>query len=214
MDLARAGEHGARVPEVLGHATSYAGSLLVTAAIGDGTDPGNTAATAAAESAVSERWRRRPRHAARVLGEGLRELHERLPVTECPFSWSIEDRLLQARERKRSGDGPQSWSLEHRGLSLERAFELLADPPPAAALVVCHGDACAPNTLLTRAGEFAAHVDLGELGLADRWADLAVAAWSTEWNYGPGFEGEVYAGYGVAPDPERIAYNRLLWDLS
>jgi kanamycin kinase len=24
-------------------------------------------------------------------------------------------------------------------------------------------------------------VDLGELGIADRWADLAVATWSTEW---------------------------------
>ena len=45
-------------------------------------------------------------------------------------------------------------------------------------LVVCHGDACAPNTLLDD-GTVAAHVDLGALGLADRWADLAVAAWST-----------------------------------
>lgn len=26
------------------------------------------------------------------------------------------------------------------------------------------------------------------LGVADRWADLAVATWSTTWNYGPGWE--------------------------
>ena len=43
-------------------------------------------------------------------------------------------------------------------------------------LVVCHGDACAPNTLLHDDGRFAAHVDLGSLGVADRWADIAVAA--------------------------------------
>jgi kanamycin kinase len=50
--------------------------------------------------------------------------------------------------------------------------------------------------------------------VADRWADLAVAAWSTEWNYGPGYDGLVYEGYGIAPDPERIAYYRLLWDMA
>lgn len=86
--------------------------------------------------------------------------------------------------------------------------------PPVDQLVVAHGDACAPNTLIHADGSFAAHVDLGELGVADRWADLAIAAWSTEWNYGPGFTHLVYEGYGVRPDPERIAYYRLLWDLS
>lgn len=79
---------------------------------------------------------------------------------------------------------------------------------------MCHGDACVPNTLLHDNGAFAAHVDLGSLGVADRWADLAVAAWSTEWNYGPGFDETVYAAYGIAADRERIAYYRLLWDLA
>lgn len=209
--LAWARAHGARVPEVIDYASSDAGSWLVTRAVGDGA-PGP--AQFAAQSAVSDRWRDSPRRAARVLGEGLRELHERLPVAECPFSWSVEDRLEQVHERFRRGDGPETWSPEYRGLSPEHAFALLADAPPMTSPVVCHGDACAPNTLLTHTGGFAAHVDLGELGVADPWADLAIAAWSTEWNFGPGFEAEVYAGYGVAPDHDRIAYYRLLWDLS
>jgi kanamycin kinase len=86
--------------------------------------------------------------------------------------------------------------------------------PPVDQLVVCHGDACAPNTLLDDDGTFAALVDLGTLGVADRWADLAVAAWSTEWNYGPGLDTLLYDAYGVHPDPDRIAYYRLLWDLA
>lgn len=199
--------HGARVPEVLEHASSDAGSWLVTLAVSDG-------AHSTAQSAVSERWRGSARHAARILGEGLRELHERLPAAKCPYTWSVTDRLEQAHERLRGGDGSESWSPEHRGLSVDRAFALLADAPPVLNPVVCHGDACAPNTLLSHAGAFAAHVDLGDLGVADPWADLAIAAWSTEWNFGPGFEAEVYAGYGVAPDHDRIAYYRLLWDLS
>jgi kanamycin kinase len=49
--------------------------------------------------------------------------------------------------------------------------------------------------------------------VADRWADLAVATWSAEWNYGPGWEDHLLTAYGVAPDPDRIGYYRLLWDL-
>jgi kanamycin kinase len=79
--------------------------------------------------------------------------------------------------------------------------------------VVCHGDACAPNTLIGEDGHWTGHVDLGSLGVADRWADLAVATWSTEWNYGPGWEGPLLAAYGVQEDPQRSDYYRLLWDL-
>jgi kanamycin kinase len=51
--------------------------------------------------------------------------------------------------------------------------------------------------------------------VSERWkADPATAAWSTEWNYGPGWEKPLLDAYGIAPDPERARYYRLLWDLS
>jgi len=96
------------------------------------------------------------------------------------------------------------------GAGADRCF---ANIPPADRLVVCHGDACSPNTLITEDSRCSGHVDLGELGVADRWADLAVATWSTEWNYGPGWEDLLLSAYGVAPDPDRTRYYRLLWDL-
>ena len=77
---------------------------------------------------------------------------------------------------------------------------------------MCHGDACSPNTILDLEGRIAGHVDVGALGVADRWADIAVAAMSTEWNYGPGWEATLLDAYGVAPDPERQAYYRSLWN--
>lgn len=45
------------------------------------------------------------------------------------------------------------------------------------------------------------------------WADLAVATWSTEWNYGPGWDKLLLQAYGLPPDPDRTRYYRLLWDL-
>ncbi|GAA2587420.1 aminoglycoside 3'-phosphotransferase [Actinomadura fulvescens] len=191
----------ARVPRVLDHGTDAEGAWLVTAAV-----PGR--------SAVDPRWQAEPATASAAIGHGLRLLHDALPVDRCPFDWSVERRLARADERVADGEGPADWAPEHRHLDLAEARARLAEPPAIDRLVVCHGDACVPNTLLHDDGRFAAHVDLGTLGLADRWADLAVATWSLEWDYGPGFDGILYDAYEIAPDAERVAYYRLLYDLA
>ena len=189
------------VPRVLDHGADETGTWLVTLAL-------------TGQNAVAERWRARPRIAVRAIGAGLRALHEALPVPACPFSWMAAERVADARRRAGLGQlDPAGWHEIHRPLGTEHALALVADIPPADQLVVCHGDACAPNTLLGPDGCWSGDVDLGELGIADRWADLAVATWSAEWNYGPGWEGELLSAYGIEPDPERTRYYRLLWDL-
>lgn len=166
------------VPTVLSCGQYAEGQLLLTAAL-----PGH--------NAVSEPGKADPERSAYAIGQGLRELHDKLPVKQCPFSWDLATRIAS--------------------LPLSEQTELMAEAPPLDA-VVCHGDACLPNTLLDAGGNFLGHVDMGNLGVADRWADLAIAAWSTEWNYGPGYEHLVYAGYGIDPDEEKIAFYRRIWD--
>lgn len=82
---------------------------------------------------------------------------------------------------------------------------------PAADLVVVQGDPCAPNTIIGPDARFAGHVDLGSLGTGDRWADLAIASMSLDWNYGLGWQDEFFAAYGVERDEERISRYRALW---
>jgi kanamycin kinase len=96
--------------------------------------------------------------------------------------------------------------------SLFDAPEWVGDQDDVERPVIIHGDACAPNTVLDEEGRFAGIVDVGCLGVGDRWADLAIATWSLEWNFGPGHDEEFYAAYGEAPDPERIRRYRELWD--
>jgi kanamycin kinase len=191
------------VPRVLDEGADGSGSWLVTAGL-----PGTMA--------VLDRWKQEPATAVRAIGAGLRRLHDALPVADCPFEWSAEQRLARARENAAAGRlDPGEWHPDSRRFgTVDEALVALADVPPVDRLVVCHGDACAPNTLIGDDGSCTGHVDFGALGVADRWADLAVATWSTTWNYGPGWEEPLLEAYGVEPDRERIAYYRLLWELS
>lgn len=85
-------------------------------------------------------------------------------------------------------------------------------PPPADGAVVLHGDACAPNTILGAEGRFAGHVDVGAIGVGDRWADLAIASMSLDGNYGPGWQDAFFAAYDIEPDEQRVVYYRAAWD--
>ena len=191
------------VPEVLDAGVAVDGSTwLLTVAL-----PGTTA--------VADRWKASPRVAVRAIGEGLRAMHDSLPATTSPFTWAAEERLERARTTGRERlANPARWHPSHRHLTADEAMAIVADPPPVDRPVVCHADACAPNTLIGDDGRWVGHVDLGRMGTADRWADLAIATWSSEWNYGPGWEDELLAAYDVAPDPDRTRYYRLLWDLT
>ena len=75
------------------------------------------------EGAVMEPWRIRPLDAVRAIARGLRMLHDTLPVADCPFDWSVEARRSRCIHGER----------------------LLV--PSIDRLVVCHGDACSPNTI-------------------------------------------------------------------
>ncbi len=170
-----------RVPQVLEVGGDDTHEWIVTRAL-----PG--------ESAVAPRWVAEPAVAVRAVGEGLRALHDALPVAECPFDWSVPSRIANA---------------SRRGI---RVPDDLRDPPSVDRLVVCHADACCPNTLIGDDGRWVAHVDLGLLGTGDRWGDIAVASMSTEWNYGAGWEDALIDAYGVEPDRERLSYYRELWN--
>lgn len=141
------------------------------------------------ESAVSARWKARPEQALRALGEGLHRLHA-VAVDDCPYDWGVDARLGIANR------DPQEFGAV----------------PPIDRLVLCQGDPCAPNTLVSVDGSFLAHVDLARMGLADRWADLAVMTMSLEWNYPEYDEAVFWDSYGIEPDPDLLAFYRRLWE--
>jgi kanamycin kinase len=191
------------VPEVIDSGSDTAVDWLITDAL-DGTD------------ATKHPMLEDPERIVPLLARGLVAFHEAAPVSSCPFDFTAATAMEQVRRRVREGIAkPTDLHAEYAHLTLADALDELERLEPAAEdLVVCHGDYCFPNILLDSGGAVTGYVDVGELGVADRWCDIAVAAWSVTWNVGPGWEDLFYDAYGVKPDEERIAFYRLLYDLA
>jgi kanamycin kinase len=189
------------VPSVVSIERIGTTSVLVTEALPgrDATDPS---------------WHRDLTALVAALGRGLRAFHDAVEPARCPFLFDLEHALDHVRRRVAEDDiDPGGFHEEHRDLSPSRALARLeASRPWSEDLVVCHGDYCPPNVLLD-AEVVTGYLDLGELGVSDRWSDIAVGGWSTCWNFGEKLEPLFYESYGVEPDHDRIRFYRLLYDL-
>ena len=190
------------VPRVLRHGVTETSGWLLTEAI-DGIDATHASLRADVEGLVDR------------LARGLDRFHS-APADACPFQFRIADALRHVRQRLETGqiDPARDFHSEFAALTADAAVaELERTAPEAEDVVVCHGDYCVPNILL-RDDAVVGFVDLGELGVADRWWDLAVATWSLGWNFGAGYEDRFLAAYGVRRDEHRLRFYRLLYDLA
>ena len=89
------------------------------------------------ESAVGDSWRARRPEAIRAIAMGLRAIHA-IPIDDFPSTWTA-----------------QVW--------VGRTPASLGPRPPLDEPVLVHGDACAPNTLISLAGDWTGNVDFGDL---------------------------------------------------
>jgi kanamycin kinase len=159
--------------------------------------------------------RRDPPRLVEGLARGLRGIHA-LPAADCPFDFRQESALAHARRRVGAGLVRQD-HLHEEFAHLTPAtalWELERTRPESEEPVVCHGDYCTPNVLLDPDFEPVGFVDLAELGVADPWWDLAAATWSIGWNLGEEWSQRFMVAYGVEPDPARLRWYRLLYDLA
>jgi kanamycin kinase len=202
--LAWLGGRGLPVPEVVDVGSDGAMTWLVTTAV-----PGRSAA---------QTWPRE-QHTAVVdaLADMVRALHA-LPVESCPFDRSLAVTLPDAHHAAEAGlieldeldDERAGWTTE------QLLAELEATRPAVEELVVCHGDLCLPNVLLDPGTlGVTGLIDLGRLGRADRYSDLALVTRSLvddlDPELGPGLQQRFLARYGEPDvDPARLAFYRLL----
>ncbi len=157
------------------------------------------------------------------MGEVLAALHA-LPVAACPFVRRLERTVAEAADAVRRGVvDVTDFDYSRRGRSADDLLRELAVLQPRAAaleppdLVVCHGDPCLPNLMVEPdTGECLGMIDLGRLGVADRYLDLALTVRSMsalEMNdqYDARDAAAFLSQYGISdPDPWRLDFYRLL----
>ncbi len=148
-----------------------------------------------------------------------RALHA-VPVGWCPFDRSLAVTLPYARTAVET-DAVDLLRLDperegRTGRQLLASLEA-AIPDQKEDLVVCHGDLCLPNLLLDPVDiTVTGLIDVGRLGTADRYLDLALATRSISSEslnpqFGDGYARRFLSRYGeIDPDSARVDFYRLL----
>lgn len=182
---------GLPVPEVVEYGTQDDYSWLVTTEV-----PGRSAAAA---------WPSDQREKVIDALADITQILHGLNIEDCPYDRSLAVTMPAAI--RASGQ---------TGTSLQLLDSSYATFPHDEDLVVCHGDLCLPNVIINPTkSTVAGLIDVGRLGRADRYADLAVTSRSIESTQNPQFGPEHSARYlarcGVQPiDTDRVTFYRLL----
>ena len=150
-----------------------------------------------------------------LIVEVIKKLHA-LPTLSCPFNQEIDTRIEQARKRLEAGLVDRNdFDEERRGIDPKELFsQLLTLKPQTSDLVVTHGDFCLPNIIIDRK-EVSGVVDVGRVGIGDRYQDLALLSRSLSSGLNP-FYGKRMAKkalelYGITSvDEGKIEFFQIL----
>jgi aminoglycoside phosphotransferase len=195
---------GIPTPEVVEYDISEDCAWLVTTAV-----PGRSAA---------EDWPADQRtNVIDAVAGFTRSLHD-LPIEDCPYERNLAVIMPAADHAVRQHlVDLDRLDPAYAGWTPQRLLdEAYATVPASEALVVCHGDLCLPNVLLDPDTlRVTGLIDVGRLGRADRYADLALAtrsiASAQNPQYGVHHADRYLTHYGVEQaDTNRVTFYRLL----
>lgn len=175
--------------------------------------------------ACDDAYMKNPELLTEMLAEALKRLWA-VDISECPCVWQLERKLAMAKYRvehdmvgtedaEPDTYGPGGFASPHELL------QWLITHKPQENPVLSHGDFCLPN-IFFEDGSLKGYIDLGRMGAADQWQDIALCYRSLKHNYDGMYGGKKYEGYepemffdklGIRPDWEKIRYYILLDEL-
>lgn len=167
-----------------------------------------------------------PQELLSLLTDALKMLWS-VDISGCPCVKTVEAELAEA-EYLVENDLVDVSDAEPDTFG-EKGFESPADllkwlkeNKPVPEPVLSHGDFCLPNIMLDN-GKVSGFIDLGDMGVSDKWNDIALCYRSLKHNFDGTYGGKVYPDFdadmlfeklGITPDWEKIRYYILLDELS
>lgn len=148
-----------------------------------------------------------PSELVKVLVDGLKMFWD-VDVAECPNNNSIDNKLRMAETRVSLGlcdvEHAEPTTYGRNGFkNPENLLQWLKDNRPEEEFVLSHGDYCLPNIFI-KDGQISGFIDLGRVGIADPYQDIALCYRSLQRNYDGTYGGRVYKGF----DP-KILFDEL-----
>lgn len=165
-----------------------------------------------------------PEALTRELAAGMKLLWS-ADTAGCPRNRTLPHLLEEARYNIDNGlvdlDNVDPETFGGNGFrDPEELLQWLTDHPIPSEPVLSHGDYCLPNIFL-KDGAFRGFIDIGDLGIGEKWRDIALCYRSLRDNLGGCYGGKVYDfdpkqlfdALQIEPDWEKIRYHLLLDEL-
>ena len=166
-----------------------------------------------------------PEFLVSILSDAMKSLWN-VDISDCPVKNNLSTALSAAEYRVEHGlvdvDDAEPETFGKNGFKgPEELLKWLYDNKPDEDFVLSHGDFCLPNVFIDN-GKFSGFVDVGRMGIADRYQDIALCYRSLRYNFSGFFGGKSYSGYddsmlfdalGIEPDFDKIRYYILLDEL-
>ena len=172
-----------------------------------------------------DEFMKNPKQLVFVLADAIKTLWN-VDISDCPIKNDLSTVLKAAEYRVEHGlvdvDDAEPETFCKGGFKdPQQLLGWLYDNRPEEDFVLSHGDFCLPNIFINDDG-FSGFVDIGRMGVADRYQDIALCYRSLKHNFSGKFGGKSYGGFdekmffdalGVEPDFEKIRYYILLDEL-
>ena len=172
-----------------------------------------------------DEFMKNPKLLISVLAEAIKSLWK-VDISGCPVKNDLSTVLKTAEFRVEHGlvdvDDAEPETFGKGGFKdPQQLFEWLCDNRPDEDPVLSHGDFCLPNVFIND-DKFSGFVDIGRMGIADRYQDIALCYRSLHHNFSGVYSGKSYDGYdekmffdalGIEPDYDKIRYYILLDEL-
>lgn len=177
------------------------------------------------EMSCERKYMEAPEKQVQLLAEGMNKLWN-IDISDCPSDCSLNRKLIDAEYNVENGlvdiENAEPDTFGSNGFRNSQALlQWLYQNKPQEEPVLSHGDYCLPNVFF-HGNELAGFVDLGKMGVADKWCDIALCYRSLSNNYSGRYHGRTYSNFddlllfrelGIEPNWEKIRYYILLDEL-